>query len=114
MDKSTAYRVLGVSENIGQDELSRRYGFFSKRYKLFQMGESPDENGDELYMINRAYVCLLYDTGPGGTSGTASVPPLFPQIRRFVDKFKVHLFIFGVIFAIALISTGIASYSPPI
>ena len=113
MDKSTAYRVLGVSEKISLDELSRRFGMFSKRYKLFQMGESLDENADELYLINRAYICLLYDTGTSGTSGTTSVPPRFPRLRRFIDSFKVQLFILAVILATALITMGIASYNPP-
>lgn len=62
MDKLTACRILGISEDAGRAEIRKAYAELSKKYH-------PEEHPDEFQKIHEAYQALIRGAGRGGGAG---------------------------------------------
>ena len=62
MDKLTACRILGISEDAGRAEIRKAYAELSKKYH-------PEEHPDEFQKIHEAYQALNRGAGRGGGAG---------------------------------------------
>lgn len=64
MDKLTACRILGISEDAGRAQIREAYAELSKKYH-------PEEHPDEFQKIHEAYQTLIRGAGRGGRGGSA-------------------------------------------
>lgn len=100
MDRLTAYKVLGLGETAGEEEIKSAYKTLAQKYNVdsYEAGPLRDEAAQKMEELNQAFDLLMsyLRTGQdapamplhsGSTSGTPS--GRYPAIRQLINNNKV-------------------------
>lgn len=100
LTRQDAYKILGLNEGAGRDEIENRYFALSKQYQAEIRDDTEAEEGKpDIGEINKAYRLLVYgETGEEKEAGSESKnQALGKKIRNNLSYYKYHI-IFGIIF----------------
>lgn len=100
MDKSTAYRVLGLPEGAGEDQVKAAYKTLAQKYNTdnYDAGPLRDEAEQKMNELNQAFDLLMSYLRTGGSPVdttrpvNASTPPptgQYAAIRNLINAGRV-------------------------
>lgn len=96
MDKSTAYRTLGLAEGAGEEEIKAAYRALAQKYgaENYEAGPLKDEAEHKMNELNEAFDMLMGLLRADGVDATRPAAPSgavgqYPAIRQLINSGRV-------------------------